>query len=408
MHTKVTCIIAFLCTVILCCAGCQAQHQPKEDPTIMESQIWETMPALNYGVIEYEKLEVLPWYSGRLEATGYGRWAETKDGFYLGAYGLRYCDKDNMRVCVAVCHKPDCSHSGMQCNAKLGWGTFQIRSGRIYFCGLTQDFPVLYLKHKDGYVANAIFSIALDGSDGRFEYEVEESVLSNGGGFQSLMRPGYWVQNATRLEPDGTYIGACYYMTEDGLQVLHKNKYDSNQEAQALLMAASFCGDSVFYNGYLGSELYRVKNGEIIEVKAAAYEEMGGYLSGNVLRQFRPGEGYYDIDLNTGEEVLVSKPRFENSVAKILLPNCIIETTLGASTHPDGTEHGMEFFDGIGWRTVSLPEELQNISGDTRFYIQAVASDRVFFEVVLDSGVYKYQMMLNDSTLTLEKCMQIR
>ena len=403
MYTKMIRMVALLCTVILCFAGCTSQQQ-EENPSIMESQIWETMPALNYGVMEYEKLEILPYYAGRLEATGYGRWAETNNGFYTTFGGLRYCDKANMSLCVPVCNKPNCSHGGRGCNAYLGWGSFQIRGGRIYFCALTEQVPALYLKRKEGLVAGALFSRALDGTDARFEYEIEDAVLSDAGNIQMLMQPGYWLQNTSKLEVDGTYTGASYYVSEDGLKILYSNKYDSIQDATALLEATSFCGDNVFYNGYLGSELYRVKNGEIIEVKAAAYEEMGGYLSGNVLRQFRPGEGYYDIDLNTGEEVLVSKPRFKNSVAKILLPNCIIETTLGAMTHPEGTEHSMEFFDGAGWRTVSLPEELRNISGDTGFYIQAVASDRVFFEVALDNGIYKYQMMLNDSTLTLEKC----
>ena len=397
-----------LITILLLLAllsGC-AEEAPEipTEPEPTESRLWETMPQLTYGVMEYEKLEVLPWYAGRLEATGRGGWAESKDGFYRSSGKLWYCDKSDMSLMIRVCSKPNCTHGrSMGCNAEVSWGDFVIRDGRIYFAAISEDVPELYLKREDGYVANAIFSRALNGSDGRFEYEIEDTVLSNGGGFKSILRSGYFVQNSTKLEPDGTWTGTSYYLSEEGLQLLCKITYDS-QPTQSNLWPASFYGDSVFYNSYLGQELYCVKDGEVVEVNAAAYEEKGGYLSGNTLRQFRTNEGYYDIDLETGDEVLLSKPRLENSIARILLPNCIIETTIGSENHPKGTEHIMEFFDGENWQTVQLPKKLQYVSSSTNFRDAVIASDRILLRIKVGGTTILYQIMLGQEKLTMEFC----
>ena len=407
MKRTISILLVMLMTLTML-AGC-AEEIPETptEPQPGESLVWETMPKLTYGVMEYEKLEVLPWYSGRAEATGFGGWAETKDGFYRSTGKLWYCDKSDMSLWVRVCSKPNCNHGQMAgCNAELSWGDFVIRDGRIYFAAITEDVSDLYLKSKDGYVANAIFSRALNGSDGRFEYEIEETVLSDGGGLRSILRPGYYVQNSTKFETDGTWTGMSYYLSEDGLQLLCKIKYDS-QPAQALLWPASFYGDSVFYNAYLGQELYCVKNGEVIEVKAATYEENGGYLSGSILRQFRTNEGYYDIDLETGDELLTSKPRLENSIAMILLPNCVIETTVGSADHPKDAERSMEIFDGESWSTVQLPKELQYAPASTVFGRAVIASDRILFRIKVGGVSMLYQVMLGQEELTMEFCCEL-
>lgn len=54
----------------------------EETPEIPETEIWETAPVLTYGVMTYEKLEILPWYAGRAEAVKRNYCAETELSMY--------------------------------------------------------------------------------------------------------------------------------------------------------------------------------------------------------------------------------------------------------------------------------------------------------------------------------------
>ena len=115
--------------------GCaeEAPVTPTE-PEPAESRLWETMPQLTYGVMEYEKLEVLPWYSGRTEATGSYQWAETRDGYYrldTESLLLSYADKAILKNWLPVCGKPNCRHHAntLTCNAVMRYGTFLLRDG---------------------------------------------------------------------------------------------------------------------------------------------------------------------------------------------------------------------------------------------------------------------------------------
>ena len=104
----------------------------------------------------------------------------------------------------------------------------------------------------------------------------------------------------------------------------------------------------------------------------------GGYLQGNVIRCFDPGKGYFDVDLLTGERTKLADAQLENSKARILQPNCIIETTL-LNPESEAETQEMRFFDGQQWHTVALPEELSVPNDD--FEVLALSSDRVIFTV---------------------------
>ena len=76
-------------------SGCDAEEKA---PAPIGSAVWETMPQLTYGTMEYEKLAILPWNSGRCEATSYDTLAETNQGFYLidASNRLLYADKADL------------------------------------------------------------------------------------------------------------------------------------------------------------------------------------------------------------------------------------------------------------------------------------------------------------------------
>ena len=120
-------------------------------------------------------------------------------------------------------------------------------------------------------------------------------------------------------------------------------------------------GDRVFYNSLLGdwNTVQRIEDGKLVPVDLRGNREAACYLSSDILRVFRPNDGYYDVNLTTGEEAFVCKAQLENSVVAMPLPNCIIETTLSSKAHPYGEPHKLVFFDGQQWHDLTLPEEMQ-------------------------------------------------
>ena len=75
MKKLLTILLALV--LLISASGCAEEEKA---PAPIGSEVWETMPQLSYGVMEYEKLQILPWNSGRCEATSFYRMAETETG----------------------------------------------------------------------------------------------------------------------------------------------------------------------------------------------------------------------------------------------------------------------------------------------------------------------------------------
>ena len=114
-----------------------------------------------------------------------------------------------------------------------------------------------------------------------------------------------------------------------------------------------------------------------------------GYLSGDTLRYFQMNDGYYDINIKTGDKVKLADAQLENSFASIVLPNCILESTLmaynannSADFYTEGMAHEMRLFDGQKWHSVALPDNLVNTGGKIQMRIAAVTSDKIILTFV--------------------------
>ena len=412
MYTQMTRIIALLCAVALCLVGCQ--QQPKEDPSITESQLWETMPALTYGQMEYEKLKEEPWYCGRAEATGGNVWAEVDSGYYLSMGGyLRYSDRTAVLNWVPLCSKPNCSHTGHypSCNAFINWDQFFIHDGRIYFVSQFAFYRDLITVKGDGL---ALFSKAMNGTDVKLEMLLEGAVATNGGFLQSQVVGPYWIHGGEKLNADGSCTAFCYgYNIQDKeTETLFFETFPDRNDVHIDLTSSDIHGDRTVISNLLGTDYQKIANGQMVHTNAIAYAKKGDYLSGSILRQFRSNNGYYDINLETGEEVRLADAQLKNSQSFIVLPNCIIETTLGSENHQEGDAHAMMLFDGESWRTVALPEELTQIyTLDMPFEMGVVTSDRIYI-MVYDSMYYDrcnmYQIMLGEEELTMEFCAELK
>ena len=362
--------------------GCAEEKAPAP----IGSQVWEIMPQLTYGVMEYEKLQILPWNSGRAEATSFYRLAETESGFYsfFETPRLEYADKGDLQVWVPVCSDADCTHQqGGQCSAQMGTDSFVIRNGRIYFTYFG-SLPEVYSGPSDCF----LISIAPNGSDRRFEFTFDEDYPATVAQSGALLTGTHWYRNVVALNQDGSYTAYCYRVGNEGtaepVQVENWENPRSSLNSNWLL---KLYGDAVVHNGVLSADrnLYSRVSGEEAEIlDTSVLPVKFAYLSGDTLRFFRTNDGYYDMNIKTGEEVKLAEPQLENSFANIVLPNCILESTLmtyladsNTKGLPEGEVHAMRLFDGAVWRDVALPAELQNADAKTFVMVLSVASDCV-------------------------------
>ena len=372
--------ILLLLTVL---SGCGEEEKA---PAPIGSEVWETMPQLTYGVMEYEKLQILPWNSGRAEATSFYRLAETESGFYsfFETPRLEYADKEDLQTWVPVCSKADCKHQrGSQCSAQMGTDSFVIRNDRIYFARF-DSLPEVYSGPSDCI----LISITPNGTDMRFEFTFDKDYPATVAQSGALLTGTHWYRNVVALNQDGSYTAYCYRVGNEGTaEPVQVENWENSGSALFSNWLLKLYGDTVVHNGVLSADrnLYSPVSGEdaqpldtsVLPVKLA-------YLSGDTLRFFRTNDGYYDMNIKTGEEVKLAEPQLENSFANIVLPNCILESTLmtylapnNQAGLPEGEVHAMRLFDGAVWRDVALPAQLQNADAKTFVTVLGVASDCV-------------------------------
>ena len=424
MYNKVALFLG--CMLALLFAGCTEQtippattegekhilqttptSEPVNVPTLpVSTEILEQAVVLDFGSLEYERLPLTVWNSGRLALTSHNRMVETETGYYYLLTGtgiMYYADKTDLSTWVPVCGKPDCNHGSMnsRCNAFCGGREFLLKDERIYFAADLKNFPELYTTEANGF---GLFSRAANGSDIRLEYVIEEALVTAGSAMDFLTDT-YWMYDIVSLQTDGSYTATSYLATENGLQVIYEEHCD-DFPSYSILFAENH-GDPTFLHAGIGAEAYAYESNQLVELKHfAQYLDTVHYRSGKYIRVFREGDGFYDVDLETGEEAYVTGVNLEHSRSYVLLPNCIVETSLSAD-RPDRTENRFLLFDGEAWREVELPPELLDAPNSIFFGVIGVSSDSLFCQVNNRNKITLYRIPLGAGKLVMELCAQI-
>ena len=414
MKKRIVCIILSLSLLCVLFSGCSQQKIVRGE---VGSEIWEEAPPLTYGILEAEPLAVLPWNCGRMEFTSQYRAAETELGYYYSNMGVMFfADKANLSNWVPVCSKPDCSHPRAwaygeeKCDAYSFNLEFVIKNNRIYFSDRAASYyPQI---SKDDAGVSVLVSTSFDASDRRLEYAIHGFPPSNDGNGMTILTGNQWLYLFEAMDKNGKFLPFLSIVSEEGTKTIPVESHDSDLLYDMVL---EVYGDEAFTFPYLATydfSVFRYIDGELVETDLSGLDTTGAYLSGNTLRVFRPGDGYYDVDLTTREEVFLAPAQLENSKAKIALPNCIIETTLLSKEGPGEEGHRMSIFDGQTWREVTLPEELvhtdKNISQDSTGY--TVCSDSILLFLPDRSDGYAtnlYRIPLTDGELKAEFCDKI-
>lgn len=254
--------------------------------------------------------------------------------------------------------------------------------------------------------------MAADGSDKRVEFAFDEYVPNSVSFTTCFLSPYSWNHNVVELNPDGTSTVHAFRATKNGQEKLATV---DNWEGYAFLSPGwfqnSLWGDPLFSNGILNSSrsvLFRDNGSTLEQVDTTELPVKNAYLSGGILRFFRVNDGYCDRNIKTGEEVKLADAQLANSFASIVLPNCILESTLmdylaenSGNYYEEGMRHTLRLFDGEAWRDVTLPEELANANALTFLKVHCVASDCVIL-LSRDLSTYKADRVTNYYRIDLD------
>ena len=371
------------------------------------------MPALDYGMMAYEELDVLSWSDGRTEATSYNMMAETENGWYLlYASWLWYADKSDPNHWVILCSKPECNHMTSDCSGNVSSNGFIIKDQRIYYIGVPDDVPQ-YNSNKSGRV---ILSVSLNGNDRKMEYIEDALMLSGGGSVADYLLPDQWLVASSALDSAGNIVTKAFRITPENSELFFTAK--NGPEFISISGAKNtftLYGDKYFFCNFLdntGSRIYRFQDEVLIHKDVEGLPLRGGYISENVLRCFRTNDGYYDIDLSNGQETRLSDPQLNDSYSAIILPNCIVESTLlypiSTASRTNGMSHKIVIFNGVDWQNVTLPAELEHAANSFYITVQAVTSEGILLACRDSNTVYKttgtvfYYINLAEEELTAE------
>ncbi len=414
-----------LCLFLLLTLFSACQTEPPVDletsSTGEHAAVDVTLPVQE--TLQTKLIEILPWNAGRAEETDCYFTAETEHGFYV-EYGamLYYADKSDMTNWVIVCPDAECEHKegDPECGACI-IGTFVVKNDRIYYL-TRKNRDMERWAQVEGFSTPFIVSMALDGTDSRIEHifgTPENTMRSDSFSGAMFMTKDYAIESACYLNADGTYDAWLTVVDEDGEYTLHViTQENDNAHFSPWRRRRNIFGPITFASRVLDEKMtkaFRLEGRELASVDFGDLDCDGGYLSGDILWVFRPDDGYYSVNLTTGEEVKLAENQLQHSQAYIALPNCILESTLlgygSCESRAEVQQHSLRFFDGVQWWEIELPEELQNMDAESYLELATVASDRILFVFSQGMGQEQqwktYQIMLGTEEPELEALGQL-
>ncbi len=405
MSNRMRRILICISLAVLLLSGCGKDDVPTVATSDYEAE-------LVYGVFEADKLEVLPWNSGRCESTMANAMAETENGYYfVHDHYLYYADKTNLTNWVLVCNKPNCPHyeNDYLCNAKLDEDWVVLQDGRLYYAEARGEFE---LPIKTSGMGNLIVSTALDGTDKKLAYVIEDSLLLSAGTAGGRFIGGQWLYMKSSANEYGNIETRLFILDENGekeVEVPDGTTVSMYRGSDIAFLR----GDPYFLCGnFSNNKFLRFQGDELVGFDMKYLPETGGFISGTTLRIFKENKGYFDIDVTTGKQVKIADNRIKNSAGFILAPNCVIESNaFGFTYEKRSVPVQIEVFDGESWRSVRLPEEWQNPTSAQWLHVLGITSDSILLYARDEETFYGientstlYRIPLDSEELVMEYC----
>lgn len=334
------------------------------------------------------------------------RMAETENGYYMEqGQMLYYADKADLSNWVLLCNAPDCDHRGSACPASINRDWFRILGSRIYSLRNTIELD------KQAKAALAIYSTALDGTDLRMEYPLEQFPSDAGYGLEDAMTADALYLSGLVMEKNGLFRTMLLRLNEDGVHTIYEADASDLfvptffSGAKFECIQGDFCARSLLLSGNeeFNQHMYRFTGDQYAEIPHICdYDISGAYLSGNTLYRFEPGNGYYRTDLTSNKSKKWMDAEFSESRAYILAPDFLIETTSFYQSSAATPE--MRIWCSGSWQDVSF--EGITLPADSSISLLARTTAHVFF-TAWDRETYGtmlYCIALEHDSLRAEYC----
>lgn len=323
--------------------------------------------------------------------TSHRNMAEVESGFfYCPGDILYYADRDNVGKWIAVCNKPECTHSGDSCNAYVP-SYFTEKNGKLYGFHLgIEGRPYVYQILTDGSGQKHVYDIPVE------ENEFINSIIGTISQEQLLLNYGY-------LGEDGFYKDVMVNLKGDKVYKLYENTSENEEKEYFIEYFHHMQGDDVVLATSLKEEnamreLWRIDGDKLERINLPNGIPMEfSYIEGNSYIYFKEREGFFKLDLKSGEENLIVENQLGDSKGYVLTENYMIETNRYWKNQPENAY--MKFYNGEKWIDVELPEEVKNT--DKSFWPVSVGTDRIFFSI---SGTSLYYFMLDEENPKFEHC----
>ncbi len=413
-------ITLLLLVFLLLLAACGTDTpQVTEAPTV-PTENNETVQGENSSTLQPLVLEIPA--EERCAITGNGKFAETENGYYMiRTEYLFYADKSDLSNWVLVCTKPDCSHPLTGCPGSLNSPVgFWLEDDSIYYLsnylvGQELDAHYFIKMGLDDFSPQTVYADpALNwpatGIGGYSECGNGDSLCRV---LSYIQEDGSWGCDIVVVDQQKTMT---LFTTEYPPEVVQYDPkpipYNVGYSVRGdLIIASQFSLDetpdanAVDWAKYEYVYFYQIYNDTIREIKLhEGCDLYGAYISGDSLWHYHMNDGFYYMDLSTGEEVKIADAAYENAYGHCVDGKHMVECSMSVPGYSrDSVEAKMRYFDGETWHELELPEYW---NAQYKFRVLAGASDRIVFTVDDAERSYDCQqefgyIMLGGDTLTI-------
>lgn len=374
----------------------------------LEATTGTTDPHIGKSIQEDFTLPVLDIPAkDRCAMTGNCTFAETDSGYYMMRYGyLFYADKSDLGNWVLVCSEPDCSHEAGFCPGHLG-----------SLCGFwVKDDSIYYMSNKiDQQLSDGFHFIKmnLDGTSREIVY-TDPSINENYSGGGSMTEGGIkdsYCCCIVNMQADGDWNCRIVKINKGGTKTLFSGIYPPSSNGSIPLpwtynLLFSVRGDFLInsklpldgtpdenkadWENRSSDQYYQIYGDSIRAlVLSESCDLYGAYISGDSLWHYHVNDGFYYMDLSTGEEVKIADAAYADAHGFCVDGDHMIECTFGEVGQNGNPEKpDMRYFDGETWIELEIPEHWNN---NYSFRLWAATSDRIFF------SIYDYNLRKTDS-----------
>ncbi len=374
-----------------CSPGAEAPVETMEPPTVPKSDFQAPTGELDTA----PDMDITP--GERCSVTGNARIAETEAGYYMnrGSF-LFYADKSDLSNWVPVCNDATCNHDSgnFACNAYLGISSFWLKEDGIYYHSNS-----IGIDHLDGY---HYIRRNFDGSAPTTVYTCSEYQMQGPYGGTDAGTGDSYLNSYVFLLEDGSQFLRLVLTDKAGARILFSETFPAGESGMEVpypeirQLPMSTRGDALIssqiplgeltaeekanWESYTDILYYHVHDGELLPlVVPETCDIVGAFISGNHFFHYHVNDGFYYMDLSTGEEVKIAHAAYENGYGLCLDGTILVETTMDLPAQlRDGVGANLRYYDGQQWHELQTQD---NWTSDHWLRIWAAASDRLLFTV---------------------------